>query len=269
MSKIETPMKRVSNNMNVFKLLTEPYFKHVVLNKAQSRYNPVDYERTKGVESDFISIFKSTSSKQSLAFIFNYINKQPEDYSVEASIKDEFDEINSSISMPLSEFKLKLNQLNKSLSAKPYVLEQHIWTEFTTIFNIKPVNIKAEVISAQKTYNENLIEKEKILDLPSKEKAYLKSKSQLEKAIDLKKVTLSNSSEAQAVADLKKKLEIAQRTLTQKSKNIENSLNISTLIKQVDNHRRDFELAKTELEKFSIEEKNKLPKHVSKRIKVK
>ena len=82
-------------------------------------------------------------------------------------------------------------------------------------------------------------------------------------------MTISNSPEAQAVLDLQKKLEIAKRALKQKSENIEKSLNISTLIKQVDNFRRKFELAKVELENFSIEEKNKLPKHVSKRIKVK
>lgn len=267
MTKIDTPMKRLSNNLSAFKLFTEPYFKNITLNKSQSKYNPTNYETSKGVESDFISIFKSTSTQQSLAFVFTYLDKPSEKHTVEASIRDESGEITSGNSMTIAEFKSKLNELNKALNKKPYVIEQHIWNEFVNIFDIKPINIKKEIVIAQKKYVESITQKEQEINLSAKEKSYLNCKKQLEKAMELKDVTLSQSKEAEIVADLQKKLEIAKITLSQKAKNIEQQLKIPTLIKQVKDNLKDFQLAKAELENFALTEKNKLPKQISKKIK--
>lgn len=126
-------MTKIKNNLDTFKSLIGNEFNEVNLNKSNpheyydSWCGDVTHHKSAGVMNDFLKLFTINIDKDNsygFAFIFDYIDLQEVYQKVQYSIKikEKVKEKNSpreyfitSQKMEVSEFKDKLNQVNKEL----------------------------------------------------------------------------------------------------------------------------------------------------------
>lgn len=266
---IITPMKRFRNSLNKFSEICQPYFKNVNLNKSSSKYNPIEYSYSKGVESEFISIFKSNLTDLSFAFSFTYMNLETEKQLVEVSHKIlDNDSIITTKPLSLEEFKNKLNLLNKELLTKNKITEKDIWNSFTSIFELTSVNIKKDIINIQEKLQQKIEDKKTDLNLESLEKNYNNTKILYQDGLQLLETEINNSSELKIIKNLEKKLRIAQKSLENKKSNLYKSLNIPSLDNNYREARTKLNTAQKELTQFIEIEKKQIPKSTIKKLKI-
>lgn len=117
MSSEMTPMKRYSGGLSSLKHNLRSITFTTELNKSSPKYNSHN-GRSKGVDSDYILIFKDKHSDASFALVFEYMGLTAEQQRVVGSVKmSDEDPIKNSFNMTLEEFKTSLNALNKDLEA--------------------------------------------------------------------------------------------------------------------------------------------------------
>jgi len=118
MSSEMTPMKRYSGGLTTLKHNLRSVTNTTELNKSAPKYSSHN-GYSKGVDSDYILIFKDKYSDASFALVFEYIDLTAEQQRVVGSVKmSDKDPIKNSFNMTLEEFKTSLNALNKDLEAK-------------------------------------------------------------------------------------------------------------------------------------------------------
>ena len=262
-----TPMKRFSAQLDTLKSTIAPYFRSYSLNKSRGHYNPLSYTYSKGVESDFLLIFESLKSDASFAFRFNYIDLDVESQTIETSIKREEDDIISVPALPLSEFKERLKLFVKTVENTPRLVEKNVWDTLCATFDIQPKDINKVVSQAQTTYTENIKERKKSLNIPALEKTALVARNALDSAEDKLNAALIKSDEQKLVAELEAKLKRARALLEGKKKSLKNELDIPKLTLHANTTQKAVDNAQYELEQYEKQQRNALPKHVSKRLK--
>lgn len=171
-----TPMARYKSCLDLLKTLIGSVYKSVPLNRAKPKYHPFMYAsgKSKGVESDFILIFKPRHAKgiyATFGFSFDYIGKAPEDHTIIASIKPqnmnpsrasydrtasedkERHDLNkqmiSSLPIPASVFNEQLKALNKLIAQQKEVTEVKILELFSQIFHGHVLNITEQTQNAK------------------------------------------------------------------------------------------------------------------------
>jgi hypothetical protein len=128
MTKELTPMKRYAHQLQEFRHYLPSGFKEVQLNKKAEKYAYAAGEsyHDKGVENDFVMIFKTPFNDISFAFAFSFQDLPLDKQHVFASIKKGKDNSSIQNSMPLTilEFKEKINTFNswakETIDQKPY-----------------------------------------------------------------------------------------------------------------------------------------------------
>lgn len=267
MSKDITPMKRLSTQLDTLKSTIAPYFRSYSLNKSSGHYNPTTWERSKGVESDFLLIFKSLKSDASFAFRFNYMGLSKDEQTIETSIKRDEDDILSVPALSLEEFKERLNLFVKTLEQTPRLLEKHVWDTLSATFDIHPKDINKVVAQAQTDYTENVKSRKQKLNIPALETRAKLANEQLNQALDLVQKELMASEEQQLVSELEAKLKRAKILFDTKKKNLHTTHKIPSLTLASNQAQKAVDGAKRDLDDFEREQRNRLPKHISKRLK--
>lgn len=195
MSTEMTPMKRYStgltslkNNLNSITIKTE-------LNKTASKSNH-EGGTTKGVDSDYILIFKDKYSDSSFALVFEYIGLPADKQRVVGSVKlSNDDSIKNSFNMTLEEFKTNLNALNKEMD--------------TARSNRMKTNF--DFPQALKLFSQHMIKE--VIDLESDLKT---ATSTVSKFLTKKMKELENEGHEEAISTAEKSLDKAQRAINKK-----------------------------------------------------
>lgn len=212
-----TPMSRVKDSINTFEKLLSPAFKGYRLQKKEAKYDPYGgYHgfggESKGVESDFIYIFKSTYGAEdlvpSIAIVVDYIDRDLEQsqftMTKQMVVRDHYRRYHSSkelnngeiihgATFTLEEFKSQMRILNKKLktlfdgeSVEPHLKWEailHIWDE--NFFN------QPELVIDKEKVEEGL--KEVLKDPTKAREAVEKKIEELDHELVSRKTKINNS----------------------------------------------------------------------------
>lgn len=184
-----TPMKKYSAIIDEFKKHIKIVDKNInvfSLNKSNPKSIPYSFDHdnrgyTKGVESDFILIFKNKDDV-SLGIVFNYIKLKPEEQTVSVTIKNATADggIKSSFPMSIVDFKNKLKEFNKY-----FTLEDNFITtleRFAIHFDIDNLNVGQEMKKRNSSIIEFLETEKEKFKINDMEEEYNKSVLELDKA---------------------------------------------------------------------------------------
>lgn len=237
MSKEMTPMKRLSGGLVQLRDLVSPYCKELTLNKAAPAYNPHGGEHgyggySKGVESDFILIFKSKMNNISFALAFNYIDVPVEKQTVAASIKkgESNDDIVSSTPMSLDVFKERLNQFNKYFRGREDNAElSDVVNKFSEILLEEKIDLGAEIEKADKKLSKIVRDANKKYNVPQLNNNLEMVSSDLENAKSLIRLKISEMPESQEIKELEKKLASLRTIVTKREKKLQKDLQLEKL----------------------------------------
>lgn len=275
MSKDITPMTRLSVGLKFFKDNVDLYFKEVNLNKSSPKYNPYPDEgkdsRSKGVENDFITIFKSKYHENlSFAIAYTYMNKPLEEQTVEVSIKQGKDNKNIRNSFPLSleDFRLKLNQINAEFKNEKITTEV-ILDKVSSIFLEKELDFQKEFAKNAKNLQNFISEESKKLNIDTLET----QKQNLENQFNQAKKTVAEEykelPETKLVEKLKAQLARAEKLQKAEYAKLEKKHNIAQLSVDKSTCERLLHKSKYTLEKSIENQISQLPQPISRKLKMK
>lgn len=278
MSKDMTPMKRLSVGINNFRGNITPFFKEVSLNKSAPKYNPYAWKNdentySKGVENDFIMIFKNVGIEPSFAIAFNYSNLPPEEHKVEITIKKgkENDSIVTSGQMSVEDFRVKLNEINKAFQEKSYLKnrdETSILEKVSEIFLSETYDLKGEIKQATKDIKKLREAKRKEYDIENLENKVVETTNAFDSAEKKAKRSISNSAEKSLVDNLEKQLLEAKSKLVEKSAQVSTKYKLKDLLEEKQEAKTELVQANSQMNKEIDIQLNKLPSIVSRKLKV-
>lgn len=187
-----TPMQRYKTAINTFRENIAGHVgRELTLNKSESKSLPwmaqtrTGKSETKGVESDFIIIFRDKSNYDfSFALTFTYIDKPENEQTVAGTIKygDDEKEFRNGKPLKMEEFRVALNELNKVLANQKNKSFDSILNSFAQAFLKEEFSLKSEVDRAAKDITSFLKEKNKELNVDEAYETAEKAKKAREKA---------------------------------------------------------------------------------------
>lgn len=226
MSTEMTPMKRYSTGLTNLKMHMNRVAKKTELNKTASKSNH-DGGYSKGVESDFILIFKDNYSDTSFALVFEYMDLPADKQRVVGSIKTSDDAIKTSYNMTLEDFKSNLNGLNKDLNIAQ-TKGGYDFPEALSLFSkhmLKEViDFKNDLKQATSTVSKFLTSKLKELEnagyeevIANAEKALDKAQRSVAKKIADSPLTIERKALVERIRELDRLMDEERKTLTEKA----------------------------------------------------
>lgn len=278
MSNEMTPMKRLSNGINQLRNHVKVFFKEVNLNKSAPKYNPYawrdgDSSYSKGVENDFIMIFSCKGLEPSFAISFTYIDLPVESQRIEVSIKKGKDNksIVTSGEMTLEDFRLKLNEINKTFEEKSYLKNRDETTILETISEVflkQTYDLKGEIKQAEKDIKKLREAKRKEYDIENLEISVVETTNAYVGAEKKAKKAINNSVEKQEVDDLEKQLVEARKKLKEKTTQIETKYQLEKLNEEKHKAKNALIQATEKMTKEIDSQIDKFPGIVSRRLKI-
>lgn len=225
-----TPMKRYSTGLTTLKNNLNSICSKTELNKTASKSNH-EGGYSKGVESDYILIFKDLYSESSFALVFEYMGLSADKQRVVGSVKLSNDgDIKNSFNMTLEEFKTNLNALNKDMEAArsnrmkiDFGFPQAL-SLFSKHMLKEVIDLASDLKSATSDVSKFLSKKLKELEnegLDEKITAAEKSLDKAERAINKKiadsPLTLERAQLVERIKEIDKQLKIDRQSLTSKA----------------------------------------------------
>ena len=279
MTKDMTPMKRYSTNMQELRRQLKPFFNELTLNKSEPKYHYARGESnySAGVENDFILIFSEKTKNVSFALSFTYIGLDVTQQTVQASVKNgkSNDDIVSSESMTLDEFKNKLNSFNKWLDennakhSKATRPPLSIIDQFADTFIDKKLDIKKEVEKKEKEIADFIKEKAKDLNVPHLTEKSLKANHSFDNANTLIKNQIESSSEFKELQAIEKRAKELRKIIDKNQSQLEKSMDIEGLLDKKQDADRNLRQAKYSLESSVENELKKTNRVIAKKVKPK
>lgn len=274
MSKQMTPMKRLQNNIDNLRSHIFPFFKEVTLNKADSHYNPHGGEHgwggsSKGVESDFIAIYKSISVPISFAFTYTYMGKDETEQRVEVSIKngDSNDDIIASVPYTLDQFKEKINKLNKDLK-NGLITDVFVLEKVSEHFLDNALTLTQDLHKANEEMEVFVSKQKQELNLDLLEKQANEAKKKLNKAEKALSEELSQTPEQLRINELHKELESLIKKQEKNRKTLTETHKIKDLSDSEYKSRRQLEEKQKTFNKAIESQLANYPKTIAKKIKM-
>lgn len=226
MSSEMTPMKRYSGGLTSLKNNLSSITYATELNKSSPKYNS-HTGRTKGVDSDYILIFKDKHSDASFALVFEYMGLTAEDQRVVGSVKmSNEDAIKNSFNMTLEEFKTSLNALNKDLEVARR--KNMDFPEALALFSrhmLKEViDLASDLKTANSTISKFLTQKMKEVEdegfeekIVTAEKALARAEKAVKKKIEESPLTKERESLLARLAQVDQELKDEKKRLVEKA----------------------------------------------------
>lgn len=271
-----TPMSRYKTGMTTLRHQMSAYSEELRLNKAQSKSIPYPFDRygkvsTKGVESDFIMIFKDKQNKEvSFALIFDYINKTADQQMVFGSIKFGVNdgEIKTGAPMNLETFKNTLNEFNKTIGNMKNKTFEKIMTAFSVAFMKEEFNLKEELTTATSAVTKFLENKTKELNINQLETLANDSKdlhAQAERTVEkrLKATKIYKERE-----ELRRRVEELNKLIDAKRSDLENEERVTEKKRMAKTADKTLDQAKQKLDDSVENELTKYPAAVKSRLKI-
>jgi Ulp1 family protease len=277
MSKEMTPMKRLSGGLVQLRDLVSPYCKELTLNKAAPAYNPHGGEHgyggySKGVESDFILIFKSKMNNISFALAFNYIDVPVEKQTVAASIKkgESNDDIISSTPMSLDAFKEKLNRFNKNFRGhEDNASLSDIVNKFSEILLEEKLDLANEIKKADKKLSEIVHDANKKHNVPKLNNSLEMASSDLENAQNLIRLKINEMPESEEIKKLEAQLAALRATVSKREKKLKKDLQLDKLEENQRKARHALSTATSKVDQEVNQELRTLPGMIANKLKPK
>lgn len=242
-----TPMKRLNGQFKDLNNLIGKLYDNITLNKAGSRRTGYgwDHSYTKGVQSDFISIFSPKNKREhesSFSFVFNYM--ESDTYFAQIKTGKENDSIITSKELNFDMLRLSLNDFLIDLKKVNGLTTHAVFEAFRKHFMREKIsdaiNILAESIIEFK--NDNLA-KEAIPELYETKKKLESKRTRTEKKIEKEYSELPEHAEIQ---ELKNKIKALEAQLVGKKGSIiaDNKLlkllqEYSIVVSNIDKKERD------------------------------
>ena len=257
-----TPMKKLAPILDDIKLQLQNSFDIITLNKSKPKYNPIEFQYSKGVESDFIIIFsykplKKLKDNLSFAFSFDYQERDENNEVIQVTIKygKEKKDIFSSPELDFLTFKNQLKILNKELKTMNDTnVHMVVIEKIKTIFNIHTETHDKQLMDFWKNLQNELSLKRKELGLEELEKNLDISKNEYLSCLKKIAQEIEQSEEQKKVKELEKELLIAQKNLELFKQKIEKKYNKENIL--LDGKQRDRLLkdAKNKLKNYEEEQ---------------
>lgn len=240
MAKVMTPMTRLNNGLTKLKNSLIPVFKEYTLNKSspKSYYEGGwDSKRTKGVETDFISIMQSSKGNiadVSFAFSFTFLNLPEKEHTVQVSVKR--DETNESIitspHMSVDEFKEKLNEFNREFknceitSTNP----QHQIVKFVIkTFGVVEPELSLSAKEGKKKFFDFVEEKTNELNIAPLREEVEKAEKKLSKAYKAVEKDIKETGLREKIAQLEEQLKQSYKELENKKEEFSKTHQVTEL----------------------------------------
>lgn len=275
MSKEITPMKRLSVGLNFFKNNIDLYFKEVNLNKSAPKYNPYPDQgidsTSKGVENDFITIFKSKYHEHlSFAISYTYIDKPLEEQIVEVSIKQGKDnkKIRNSFPLSLEDFRLKLNKINAQFKDEKITTEV-ILDKVSSIFLDKELDFQKEFSKNAKNLQSFIQAESEKLNINQLEDQKKSLENQYNAAKKQVAEEYAKLPETKLVEQLKAKLARAEKLQRAQYAKLNKKHNVDGINVEKSNCERLLYQNKYNLDKSIEEQISQLPHPISRKLKMK
>lgn len=266
-----TPMSRLSSQFKEFKKNTKDIFEHLVLNRASSHYNPLDYSRSKGVESDFTLIFKDKTSDISFAFVFNYLTQEEPIISANLKKGKQNKDIEGSIDFNFEQFRSRLNSINKWLQQckdeKIFFGPVEVINKFSEVFLDQKADIAQDIKKLQEHMNSFIDEKRAELQIDDLAKTMQNTKNDFLTAKNHHDLEILQSPEYVAVQKLQAQLKIANEALEIKKKSTAKKYNMDKLKDEANKAQDRHRYVESEIDREIKQELNKRPRSYSKKIK--
>lgn len=230
-----TPMKKLSPIMDEIKSQLQSQFDIITLNKTRAKYNPINYQYSKGVDSNFIIIFRfkalhKLKENLSFAFSFDYKNREENKEIIQVSIKygQENNNIYSSSEMDFTTFKDVLKKFNKELNNMEKI-HMNVIDKVKEVFHIEPHTKQKEIQDFLNNLQNELKEKKKELQLENLEKELQESQKEYVNCFSIVEKEIQESEEQKNIIRLEKELMIAQKNLEILKEKIAKKYNIKEI----------------------------------------
>lgn len=230
-----TPMKKLSPIMDEIKSQLQYQFDIITLNKTKAKYNPIDYQYSKGVDSDFIIIFRfkalhKLKENLSFAFSFDYKNREENKEIMQVTIKygQENNKIYPSSELDFTTFKDELKKFNKELKDMEKI-NINVIDKVKEIFHIEPQKKQKEIQDFLNNLQNKLKEKKKELQLENLEKELQESQKDYVNCFTIIEKEIKESEEQKNIVRLEKELIIAQKNLEILKEKIAKKYNIKEI----------------------------------------
>lgn len=234
MTNTMTPMKRLNFNIKTLKQNVENVFKDFTLNKSAPKlYFEWGGEQieTKGVQSDFVNVFKSLANNMSFAISYSYIDLPVEEHKISVSIKttDNNNDIQNSLPMSIEEFKAKINYLNKDLIENTNnVNTMYVLQKVSSIFLNEDLNLFVGVQKVEQELKDYIQQKREDYSIEALEKSKKSIDTTLLNVKQVIKEELANSVEQKRINTIMKELEKLTQTQKNKSRELEEQYQLHT-----------------------------------------
>lgn len=272
-----TPMSRLQNSLNNLKLMISPHFNEINLNKAKSHFNSTAWfgdteSSTKGVNQDFITIFKCKNSETSFSIGFTYIDLPNEQHTINVGIKKTG--YNSSIitseEMTIDEFKMKLKNINKEIKSDDFqknINEIKILQEISKEFIDQNYDLSSELKKANQDQNLFHNQKKKEYNIDYFQEQVDISTQEYQKADKKVKSLINKSAEKTEVEHLEILYLAAKRKFENKKQEIEKLYDLENLNFNRYLSENELSQASKTMERDLEEQKKKYSPIVAKNIK--
>lgn len=271
-----TPMSRYKTGLTTLRHRMSGYSDELSLNKADSKSIPYPFDKygkgsTKGVESDFIMIFKDQYNKEvSFALVFDYINKSQDQQMVFGSIKfgNNDGEIKTGAPMNLETFKNTLNAFNKTIENMKDRTFDKIMTAFSSAFMKEEFNLNQELKAATNSVTSFLEKKTKELNIEQLETLATDSKNLHQKAEQNVEKRLKRTSIYKEREELRKRVEELNKLIDAKRNDLENEERVNEKKAMAKTADKSLTQAKQKLDDSLETEIKKYPASVKSRLKI-
>lgn len=234
MTNTMTPMKRLNFNIKTLKQNVENVFKDFTLNKSAPKlYFEWGGEQieTKGVQSDFVNVFKSLANNMSFAISYSYIDLPVEEHKITVSLKttDNNNDIQNSLPMSIEEFKAKINYLNKDLIENTNnVNTMYVLQKVSSIFLNEDLNLFVGVQKVEQELKDYIQQKREDYSIEALEKSKKSIDTTLLNVKQVIKEELANSVEQKRINTIMKELERLTQAQKNKSRELEDQYQLHT-----------------------------------------
>lgn len=279
MTKDMTPMKRYSINMQELRSHLKPFFSELTLNKSKPKnyYAGGVSSDNAGVESDFILIFSDKTKNVSFALSFTYIDLDVSQQTVQASVKSSKsnDDIESSESMTLDEFKVKINSFNKWLvennvkHSKTTRPPLDIIDKFADVFMDKKLDVKKEVEKKEKEIADFIIEKSKDLNVAHLTEKSMKANHSFDNVNTLIKTQIESSPEFKELQTIEKRAKELRKIIDKSETKLQKDMDVEGLLYKKQDAATILRQARYSLESCVQDELKKSSKVIAKKVKPK
>lgn len=268
-----TPMKRYSTGITILKNNLNSITFKKELTKTASKSNH-EGGMTKGVDSDYILIFKDKYSESSFALVFEYIGLPAEKQRVVGSVKLSDDgSIKNSFNMTLEEFKTNLNALNKEIDLVksnrknssfdfPQALKlfsQHMIKEV--------IDLESDLKTATSTVSKFLTKKMKELENEGHEETIKAAENSLDKAQRAINKKITDSPLTEERKQLIERIKAIDKELDETRKNLVERADIVGKKQAVVDSKKALQDKHAQIDKDVDEQLEKFPVAVRKRVK--